>query len=68
MFKTANIGTADRAARLLVGTILILLAWLSLSGAWAWAAGIIGLVLILTALVRFCPLYRLFGTSTCPAR
>jgi hypothetical protein len=34
------------------------------TGVWAWIAFIVGGVLILTAAVGFCPLYRVFGWST----
>jgi hypothetical protein len=60
----ANLGGVDRALRVLVG--LALLAWLVLGeGAARWW-GLVGLIPLLTALAGFCPLYRLFGLSTCP--
>jgi hypothetical protein len=31
-------------------------------GSW----GYVGVVLVLTGAVRFCPLYRLLGVNTCP--
>ena len=55
-----NIGTIDRVIRFVVGGGLI--AWALLGGpVWAW----IGVVPLLTALIRFCPAYILFGASTC---
>jgi len=60
----ANLGGVDRALRVLVG--LALLAWLVLGeGAARWW-GLVGFIPLLTALAGFCPLYRLFGLSTCP--
>ncbi|HEY9057552.1 MAG TPA: DUF2892 domain-containing protein, partial [Aurantimonas sp.] len=32
---------------------------------WSWAAYAVAAILVLTALVRFCPAYALFGASTC---
>ncbi|MFN9798795.1 MAG: DUF2892 domain-containing protein [Bacteroidota bacterium] len=32
---------------------------------WFWAVGIVFLV---TALFRWCPMYKLFGVNTCEAR
>ena len=66
---TFNVGVIDRLVRFVVGIVLILLpgfSGLSLfaNPAWFWAAIIVGAVLVLTALFRFCPLYRLLGIST----
>ena len=72
MIKSANVGKVDRAARLVVGVVLIAapmffgIAFLS-SPLFQWLLPLIGLVLILTAMFRFCPLYRLIGASTCKA-
>lgn len=65
-----NIGSADRVVRIIVGLVLIVLALvpgLPLAGSPAlqWLAGIVGAVLVVTALVRICPIYRLLGLSTC---
>ncbi|MNU10513.1 hypothetical protein D3C72_2577000 [compost metagenome] len=32
---------------------------------WFWASIVVGAVLIVTAIVRFCPLYAILGLSTC---
>lgn len=55
-----NIGTADRWIRIIVGVILIALAISGTIGAWGW----IGIIPLATALINFCPLYRLIGLST----
>lgn len=62
-----NESNLDRILRAVVGAA-ILIAWIAgaLSGAWAVILGLIGLVLVATAIVGFCPLYRLLGISTCP--
>lgn len=61
-----NIGTTDRALRLALGAILIALAFLAgLEGAAHIAALIAGGVMIVTAGIRFCPLYTLLGLRTC---
>jgi hypothetical protein len=56
-----NIGSIDRILRIAVG-LTLLGAGLYLKSWW----GLVGLVPILTALVRFCPAYVPFGLSTCP--
>lgn len=54
-----NVGTIDRALRILAG--IALLGWASMGGpVWAW----IGLVPLATGLMGFCPLYRLLGICT----
>lgn len=62
-----NESNLDRILRAVVGGAL-LVAWIAgaLSGVWAVVLGLVGLVLVATALVGFCPLYRLLGVSTCP--
>ena len=62
---TKNVGAIDRAARVIVG--LVLLAYALRVGfpdtGWNWV-GYIGLVPILTALIGFCPAYTMLGFST----
>ncbi len=55
-----NIGNIDRSLRLVAGAA-ILGAGFYFKSWW----GLVGLVPILTGLVRFCPLYPLLGISTC---
>jgi hypothetical protein len=57
----ANIGNTDRIARIILGVVLIALVFVGPKTAWGW----IGLVPLLTGLVRWCPLYRLIGVNTC---
>lgn len=57
-----NIGSTDKIARLVIGTLLIVLA---LTGAIGWW-GLIGVVPIVTALINWCPAYTLLGIKTCP--
>ncbi|RUQ31903.1 MAG: DUF2892 domain-containing protein [Candidatus Competibacteraceae bacterium] len=56
-----NVGTADRAARVIVGLGLIALAATGTIGPWGW----IGVVPVLTGVFRFCPAYTLLGVNTC---
>lgn len=57
----ANVGTLDRAARLLLGLGLIVAAAMGWIGSW----GFLGVIPMATAVIRFCPAYRLFGVNTC---
>jgi hypothetical protein len=61
-----NVGSADKAVRIVIGLALLSLLFL-LDGKARWF-GLIGLVPLLTAFAGFCPLYTLFGLSTCPRK
>jgi hypothetical protein len=56
-----NAGTIDRALRVLAGLVLIALAVTGTIGVWGW----IGLVLVATGAIGFCPAYTLLGVNTC---
>jgi len=58
---TRNIGKLDKTLRIVVGLALIALALTQTIGWW----GFVGLVPLATALISFCPLYRLVGFRTC---
>jgi Protein of unknown function (DUF2892) len=60
-----NVGSIDRAVRIVAGLALLSLVFL-LNGSARWL-GLIGVVPLLTASFRFCPLYTVLGISTCPA-
>ncbi len=61
-----NMGKADRIARVLLAAIMAILYF---SGTVTGTLGIIFLlvaaIFLLTSLIGFCPLYTLFGFSTC---
>ena len=70
MFKVANVGTVDRILRIVLGAFLIAAPYFVASEIWQndlYRLGlpIVGAVLVLTALIRFCPLYRIFSIRTC---
>ena len=60
-----NMGNADRAIRAIIGVVLLILAFTSLTGTWAWVSGIVGVVLLATAAMGWCPPYSLLGIRTC---
>jgi hypothetical protein len=60
-----NEGTVDRVVRVILG--LGLLSLLAVGPVPGWGlAGLIGVVPLATAALGSCPLYTLFGLSTCP--
>lgn len=60
-FFARNEGGADRAVRIVLGVALLALAF---TGKTAW--GYLGVVPLATGLLGTCPLYSVFGFSTCP--
>ena len=56
-----NVGGIDRILRIIVGLGLISLVFVGPQTPWGW----IGVIPLLTALVSFCPAYRLIGMNTC---
>lgn len=56
-----NMAPWDRAARVVLGLILIVLSLTGTIGLWGW----IGVVPVLTGLVGSCPLYSILGIKTC---
>lgn len=60
----SNENTIDRAVRLVLGVALLPLAFVGPQTPWAYLA----LIPIVTGLVGSCPIYTLFGISTCPIK
>lgn len=59
-FFHENIGPVDQWLRLSVGFVLLVLAGTGIVGPW----GYLGVLAMLTAMVRYCPLYHVFGVHT----
>jgi hypothetical protein len=55
-----NVGTIDRALRAVLGATALALVVTGPRSAW----GLLGLVLLVTAAIGFCPLYAALGLST----
>ncbi len=57
----SNLHSIDRILRIVIGFVLLSLVF------WGpqTAFGYVGLILIVTAFISFCPLYRVFNISTC---
>jgi hypothetical protein len=56
-----NVGTIDRFLRLAIGLVLVSLTIAGAIGPW----GYIGVVPLLTGLLRFCPAYKALGIDSC---
>jgi hypothetical protein len=67
---TTNLGIIDRMFRAVLGLILIAVPFVSgaavFDGGAATVVSIaVGIVMLATSAMRFCPLYRIFGIRTC---
>lgn len=64
-----NVGKFDKVIRILIAAII---STLYITGILSGTLGVIlllvGGVLLVTALVNFCPLYSLFGINSCPKK
>ncbi len=57
---TKNVGSLDRILRIVIGAALLSLVFIGPKTAF----GYIGIILIVTAFINFCPLYRIFSLNT----
>lgn len=67
-----NVGTADRIIRAVFGLVLLYLAFLSglplfEEPLFKYGATVVGLVMLVVAAIRVCPIYSIFGFKTCRA-
>ena len=66
---TANVGSTDRVLRIVLAIAAVVGAYVAgMSSLLGIVLLVVGAVLGVTAFTGFCPLYRLFGMSTCPVR
>ena len=59
-----NEGKLDRTLRVILGLILLSLVFVGPQTLW----GLVGLVPLATGLFGSCPIYSIFGISTCPVK
>jgi len=55
-----NMGKIDRLIRLVIGVVLLANTFIGLQSPWGW----VGLILIGTAFLSFCPIYPLLKLDT----
>jgi membrane-bound ClpP family serine protease len=64
MSFSVNESNVDRILRVVAALILFGLAFFVFEGWVVWVLGIVGIVLLLTGAVGFCPMYTLLGFGT----
>jgi hypothetical protein len=61
-----NMGSADRIIRIILAAVIAILYFTDVvTGTLGIVLLVLAVVFVLTSLVGFCPLYLLFGISTC---
>ena len=61
-----NVGKTDQTVRYVLGVLLVVAYFLHwISGTWGLVSLILGIIFLVTAAIRFCPLYLIFGINTC---
>lgn len=59
-----NVGSGDRIIRIIVGLALFVYGLVTAPQGGSFIIGLIGVILVITAIVSFCPLYTLLGIDT----
>ncbi|KJS45351.1 DUF2892 domain-containing protein [Roseovarius sp. BRH_c41] len=62
-----NVGSIDRALRILLGLGLLIGFFFNRDSAYSWLY-LIGVIPLVTGLMSSCPLYSILGLSTCPLK
>ena len=66
---TTNMGSTDKIIRILVAVVIAALYFTkTITGTLGIVLMVLAVVFLLTSLIGFCPLYKIFGISTCPTK
>lgn len=61
-----NVSNADRVIRVIVAIIaFVIAAMVGFGSVLGIILAIVGVIMLVTAAIGFCPLYRVFGINTC---
>ena len=64
-----NMGTIDKVVRVTIAAIIAILYFTNvITGTLGIVLLILAGVFVLTSLISFCPIYSIFGLSTCPVK
>lgn len=67
MLKT-NVGGIDRILRIVIGLALLAAYFLLPGMGYRWIFIVLGVIALSTGLMKSCPLYSIFGFSSCPLK
>lgn len=63
---TKNMGNTDKVIRVLIAAAIAVLYYLDkIQGTLAYILMAVAIILLVTSLVNFCPLYKLLGINSC---
>lgn len=61
-----NMGSADKLIRVLIAAVVGILYYMDkIEGTLAYVLIAVAIILLVTSLINFCPLYRIIGINTC---
>lgn len=60
-----NVGGTERIVRLVLGVVLIALGFFALSGTLQIIGYLIGAIMLITGITKYCPLNTLMGRNSC---
>ena len=64
-----NVGQTDKIIRIVLAVILASLDFFVVfKGRFSWVLSVVAIVLLATALLNFCPLYKVLEKSTCEVK
>lgn len=64
-----NMSNVDKGIRILIAVVIAALYYFNtISGTLAYILMAVAIILLITSLVNFCPLYRVLGISTCKVK
>ncbi|MCK5906190.1 MAG: DUF2892 domain-containing protein [Flavobacteriales bacterium] len=62
-----NVGSVDKIIRLVLAIVLFAVAYFGvIEGTLAIVSYVAGAIMLFTAFMKSCPLYSIFGISSCP--
>jgi len=65
----SNMGSMDRSVRIGIALLAVVLYFTDiLTGTLGIVALVVAGVFLLTSVISFCPLYAIFGITTCPVK
>ena len=61
-----NMGSLDKGVRIVLAIIVALLYYFNvISGTLAYVLMAVAIILLITSVINFCPLYRIIGVNSC---
>ncbi len=64
-----NMGNADKIIRVIIAAVVGVLYYLDyITGTLAYVLMAVALILLITSLINFCPLYKIFGINSCKVK